>query len=327
MDLSNPLDRGLSVNPFTADLALRARVAELEASVGAEVREAASAVLARTRRDLARNLGGVLPRADADAICRHHGLAAEELMLLVRPLAEREAHPPVSHFYVGVVGREVETGNLILGYNIEFPRTHIWNAVHGEGFVTTRAFSRGTTLNTIALSEAHPCAHCRQYLSEFARGTDLTLIDPLGHRLTLAALYPWPFDPDYLGQKGIVAGEVRHPGLALAANDLPPATAARLTELGRRSYTPYGRAPAAIVLTLSDGTVVGGAAIESVAFNPTMSPLQAAMIDLFAHGYGARDIVDAAIVSYPGTLDYTRHARDLLGVVAPGISLREVAWA
>ena len=28
------------------------------------------------------------------------------------------------------------------------------------------------------------------------------LIDPLGHRLTMAELYPWPFDPGYLGEPG-----------------------------------------------------------------------------------------------------------------------------
>ena len=81
------------------------------------------------------------------------------------------------------------------------------------------------------------------------------------------------------------------------------------------------------MLQLRDGTVIGGAAIESVSFNPTMSPLQAAMIDLFAHGYAAGDIASAAMATYPGPVDYVRHARDLLGVVAPGVALREVAWA
>ena len=325
--MSNALGAQLSLNPFHADPAIRARFESLDATIGTDVRSAVVHGLERTGRDVARNNGGVLQHEDVDEIRQAYGLTVEELLLLARPTADVYAQPPISDFHVGVVGLEAETGNLIFGGNLEFVGAHIGTTVHGEGFVFARAFSRGNSVATICIGEAHPCAHCRQFLSEFAATKDLLLIDPLGHRLMMADLYPWPFDPDYLGQKGIVAGEVRHPGLALAANDLPPATAARLTELGRRSYTPYGRAPAAIVLTLSDGTVVGGAAIESVAFNPTMSPLQAAMIDLFAHGYGARDIVDAAIVSYPGPLDYTRHARDLLGVVAPGISLREVAWA
>ena len=51
------------------------------------------------------------------------------------------------------------------------------------------------------------------------------------------------------------------------------------------------------------------------------------MIDLFAHGYAASDIASATVATYPGPVDYARHARDLLGVVAPGVTLRELAWA
>ena len=59
-----------------------------------------------------------------------------------------------------------------------------------------------------------------------------------------------------------------------------------------------------------------------------MSPLQTAMIDLFAHGYAAGDIASAAIAVQPDSpVDYARHARDLLGVVALGISLETIAWA
>jgi cytidine deaminase len=317
----------LSLNPFHADPAIAARFQALDVSIGGDVRRTIAHGLEQTRRDLARNMGGVLPREHVDEIRHAYGLSVEELLLLARPTAEGYARPPISDFHVGAVGLEAETGNLIFGGNLEFVGAHIGNTVHGEGFVFARAFSRGTSVATICIGEAHPCAHCRQFLSEFAATRDLLLIDPLGHRLTMADLYPWPFDPDYLGEKGIVAGETRHPQLSLARNDLSPAAAARLTDLGRRSYTPYGKAPAAIVLTLTDGAVVGGAAIESVSFNPTMSPLQAAMIDLFAHGYAASDIASAAIATYPGPVDYVRHARDLLGVVAPGVALREVPWA
>lgn len=318
----------MSSNPFRADPAIAARIEALENEIGAAVRETVASALARTRRDVAGNLGGILPRADADAICTAHGLSVEELMLLARGVAESYAQPPISNFFVGAVGHEAETGNLIFGGNLEFVGGHIGNTVHGEGFVFTRAFSRDTSVDTICLGEAHPCAHCRQYLSEFAATGRLRLIDPLGHRLSMGELYPWPFDPGYLGESGIVAGVARQPDLALAANDLAPAEAEELTRLGRRAYVPYGKSPAAIVLTLKDGTVIGGAAIESVSFNPTMSPLQAAMIDLLAHGYAAADIAAASIGARPGAVvDYVRHARDLLAAIAPGVPLRQVAWA
>lgn len=298
----------------------------LERDAGPAIRGAVEAGLARTRRHVAGNLGGILLKDDADLIRLEHGLTVEELMLVARRTAESFAQPPISSFFVGAVGLERETGNLIFGGNLEFVGAHIGNTVHGEGFVFSRAFSRGTSVQTICLGEAHPCAHCRQYMSEFSATTDLTLIDTLGHRLRMAELYPWPFDPGYLGERGIVAGEVRQPNLVLGQNSLRSDVVSRLTELGRRAYVPYGKTPAAIVLQLSDGTLIGGAVIESVSFNPTMSPLQAAMIDLFAHGYVASDIAGATVASQPGPVDYVRHARDLLSVVAPSVALTEAAW-
>ena len=320
----------MSNNPFHADPQIRARVEALELSSGAAVRAAAAQALAVTERRVADNLGGVLPAKQAAEICDAHGISSDELMLLSLGKARDFAHPPISDFFVGCVGREAGSGHLVFGGNLEFVGAHIGNTVHGEGFVFTRSFSRGTAIETIAIGEAHPCAHCRQYLSEFAPTASLTLIDPLGHRLKMADLYPWPFDPDYLGEKGILAGQIHHAGLELRPHGdlVSAAVAAKLTELGRRSYTPYGKSPAAIVLTLTDGTLIGGAAIESVSFNPTISPLQAAMIDLFAHGYAATDIATAAIATADGAqVDYVLHAVDALAAIAPGVALRMLKWS
>ncbi len=319
----------MSLNPFSADPAIRSRFERLDAAVGPAVREAVRAGLARTRGDVAGNNGGILLHHEVDEIRESHGLSDDELLLLSRTVAEGFAQPPISDFHVGAVGLEAETGNLIFGGNLEFVGAHIGNTVHGEGFVYARAFSRGTSVKTICIGEAHPCAHCRQFLSEFAATRELTLIDPLGHRLSMSQLYPWPFDPGYLSQPGIVAGEMRHPGLELKAPGklVSDDVAAKLTEIGRHSYTPYGKSPAALVLTLKDGTLIGGAAIESVSFNPTMSPLQAAMIDLYAHGYGGSDIAAAVIATAEGAkVDYILYTVDALAAVAPGISLRMLKW-
>src|SRR3569623_3305981 len=94
----------LSVNPFHADAAIRARFEMLEASVGGAVRRAVDAGLARTRRDVVRNLGGILLKQGADAIRLEHGLTVEELLRLARGTAESFARPPISKFFVGVVG-------------------------------------------------------------------------------------------------------------------------------------------------------------------------------------------------------------------------------
>ncbi|MEO8756451.1 MAG: cytidine deaminase [Devosia sp.] len=320
----------MSNNPFQVDQRIAVRIEALEQSSGTAVRAYVAQALSTTQDRIAENLGCVLTAKQATEICDAHSISSDELMLLSLGKARDFAHPPISEFYVGCVGREAGSGNLVFGGNLEFVGAHIGNTVHGEGFVLTRSFSRGTAIETLAIGEAHPCAHCRQYLSEFAATASMTVMDPLGHRLKMADLYPWPFDPNYLGEKGIVAGEVRYPSLELKLSGDPvsPAVAGKLTELGRRSYTPYGKSPAAIVLTLKDDRLIGGSAIESVAFNPTISPIQAAMIDLFAHGYVATDIAAAAAATAEEALvDYVLHAADTLAVVAPAVVLSVVKWA
>jgi len=309
----------LSHNPFTADAAIAARIADVLPKIGAQISAAIGEVL-RASNDPGLNLGGVIEKPDVDRLIAAFSLTGvEDLMLLALAAAREIAHPPISDFHVGAVGLEAETGNLVLGGNVEFPGTHLGTTVHGEGFVFTRAFSRGTSIRTIAIGEAHPCAHCRQYLSEFAATRELTLIDPLGHRLTMAQLYPWPFDPDYLGETGAVPNKKLW---TLTADD------PLLREAGERAHTPYSKCPGAVVLTLSDGKRVRGSAVESVAFNPTMSPLQAALIDLIAHGRSYGDIVSAKLGTVVGgAVDYAASTGELLGKVAPQATLEVINWA
>ena len=318
----------MSRNPFVANTEIRLRQERLAASVGTAVSTAIAALVSGRKDALGRNDGLVLPMQQAADLIGRYGLAGvEDLMLLALDTARTVAQPPISEFFVGAVGLERETGNLILGGNVEFPGTHLGFTIHGEGFVFTRAASRGTTISTIAIGEAHPCAHCRQYLSEFQSSRELVLIDPLGHRLTMAELYPWPFDPDYLGEAGFVPGKM-HPEMPLGENVLPQIIADRLLDAGQRAYAPYSKCPGAVVLALNDGNTVAGFAIESVAFNPTMGPMQAAMIGLIAHGYGASDIAEAALVTrIGGHVDYSLSASELLGKLAPSAPLSIVGWA
>lgn len=317
----------MSLNPFLPDPARASRYGQIESDQGTSLRRAAAGVL-DTPADPIDNLGGVVPARTVKALMEQFGLGdVREVMVALLGLAQERARPPISRFPVGAVGLEPETGDLILGANAEFPKTHLGLTLHGEGFVATRAFSRGHALSILAIGEAHPCAHCRQYLSEFNWAQDLHLIDPLGHDLTLAQLYPWPFDPDYLGQPGARPGAIAWPGLSTTAHGLATDLYARLEHAGARAHAPYSGCPAAVVITLSDGRTVAGSAIESVAFNPTIPPLQAALVDLIAHGYGYGDIVGAALgTMVGGKVDYARSTAELLAAIAPDIPLAIVDW-
>ncbi len=298
----------MSVNPFRADPAVPLRLAGQDAE---RLRDQALAALAP---------GLVLPAAEVARIVAEEGLAGpEDLMLHLVAAARAHARPPVSGFFVGAVGL-LASGDVILGGNLEFPGTHLGMTVHGEGFVATRAMQLGQRLSAIALDEAHPCAHCRQFLSEFSGGPELWLIDPLGHRLRLSDLYPWPFDPAYLGQEGAVPGAETFPTLT---SDGPPL----LTRTGRRAWAPYSRCPGAVVLELRGGEAVAGASFESVAFNPTLPPLQAALIALLAGGGGYADIAHAHLGTViGGAVDYSATTRATLSTLAPGAPLTIHGW-
>ena len=82
-----------------------------------------------------------------------------------------------------------------------------------------------------------------------------------------------------------------------------------------------------MVLTLADGNRVSGIAMESVAFNPTIQPIQAAIVNLLAHGYGYADIREAVLGTVVGgAVDYSRSTAELLSSLSPDIRLTVLGW-
>lgn len=317
----------MSINPFAVDSAIPARLAAVSAETKERIAERVRKAIAGANHNPADNMGGVVASAVATELVEEFGLASiRDLMCLMLDTAKGMARPGISNFFVGAVGLEAETGNLILGGNVEFPSTHLGFTLHGEGFVSTRAMSRGSNISVIAIGEAHPCAHCRQSLAEYAASDKLELIDPLGHTLTLSQLYPWPFDPDYLGETGAVPGRELWPDLRFDGDAASPVSDALLAA-GRRSHSPYSKCPGAVLLHLKDGNLVSGLAVESVAFNPTIHPAQAAMVDLLAHGYSYGDIVGASLGTVRGgDVNYVASTRELLGRLAPEAPVVVLGW-
>jgi len=225
--------------PFRADEAAARRFDELDDRVGAAIGREVAELVARPPADA---LGGsTIPIREVERLLDRHGLdSARQLALLALPVARAMARPPISGYRVAAVGVEAPSGDLVLGANLEFPGSDLGTTIHAEGFVALRARRRGGMLATLAVTEAHPCAHCRQTLAESSAASELAIVDPLGHELTLADLYPWPFQPTVLGDPGDVAGLVAWPGLAFA-DDAPPDVAAALLDVGLRAHRARSR--------------------------------------------------------------------------------------
>jgi cytidine deaminase len=321
-------------SPFGVDPALAARRRDVITRLGPAFPRHLATALEATGRD-ATHPAGVIPAAAVERLVRELALeGAEEVMILALETARDLARAPVSGYRVGAVGLAAGSGDLVLGGNLELPGASIWQTVHGEGFVTLLARARGETIATLAISQARPCAHCRQVLAEMdgALGTGgaggLRLVDPAGHVLRLADLYPWPFEPGDLGEAGARPAERPWPDLSLADAAIPPEIAGALLAAGRRSHAPYSGTPAAVALRLPGGGLATGAVLESVAFNPTIGPAQDALVGLLAAGRDLLDIERAWLAIPRGArVGHEAATRDALAAAAPGIPLLVTYWA
>lgn len=269
-----------------------------------------------------------IPAAVAEELVARHGLAStSELALLALAAAGELARPSISGYRVAAVGIEAETGDLLLGANLEFPGTELTTTLHAEGFVALRARNRGRTLATLAVREAHPCAHCRQTLSESAAADGLTLVDLQGSVLALRDLYPWPFRPAALGMAGDIAGRLSWPGLAFVGSAPPAGIAASLLEAGARAHAPYSGAPSAVVVRTPDGSLHAAGCVESVAFNPSISALQAALVEVVAARQDPAGISEGWLgLTEGGPVDPEPGFRALLRSVAPNARAHVARW-
>jgi len=264
----------------------------------------------------------------AELVARYSLRSVEALALAALPLAGELAQPPISGFRVPAIGIEAGSGDLVLGGNLEFPATELGTTIHAEGFVALRARRRGRSLASLVVREARPCAHCRQTLSESAVAASLVLVDAAGNRRSLDDIYPWPFRPDALGVEGDDPAAIRWPDLDLDAASAPPDVTSLLPDVGRRAHVPYSKAPSAVAVRLGDGRVLGASAVESVAFNPSISAAQAAMVELAAVRADGTHITEAWLAKRVGAaIDPEPGFRALLGAVAPGARLSVLGWA
>ncbi len=321
-------------SPFPVVPAFAARRPFLHARHGEAFAVALAELLGGPSAD-PRHSAAVIPAAAIPGLVARFDLdGVEELMTLALEPARALARPPVSGYHVGAVALCEPSGDLLLGGNLELPGGSIWQTIHGEGFVTVLARTRGQRIRTLLTTQARPCAHCRQVLAEAEGGMDLRMIDPVGHAIRLEDVYPWPFAPRDLGMEGALPH--RRPfasiavgvGPAADGTELPPIVRDLLEAEGGRAHAPYSGVTAAVVLRLRDGRLIGGSVLESVAFNPTIGPAQDALVGVLAAGSDWPEVVEAWLaVGRGATVNHETPSRDALAAACPTAALHVTYWA
>jgi cytidine deaminase len=263
--------------------------------------------------------GGYLPPAAVLELTTGSGLSLEQLMLELIGLAKTLARPSISNFPVGAVARGV-SGALYLGANLEFVGGPLQFTVHAEQATVINAATHGEAgLEALAIS-APPCGYCRQFLYELATASQLEILLADRPPTRLADYLPRAFGPADLGVVGGLLAPQRHVVRLAAAIGLDRHTAAvgLAVDGAQLSYAPYTHAVGAVALTTRGGRTFVGPYLENAAFNPSISPVQAAAVKLVLGGGRLNEVVRATVVfTRDSAVDHAAATRRLLAQAAP----------
>ena len=258
-----------------------------------------------------------------------------ELMIRLLPLAKIYAAVPVSGFQVGAVAMTAQKEtrdhadrfDLFLGANMEFKHQALNQTIHAEQSATLNAWHQGASyLQAVGSSEA-PCGHCRQFLYEFEKNAQIMLITPgrqnRPYRQTpLSDLLPEAFGPHDLGNRtGLMSPTTQDRKLQLSTT-IQDRVVDEALSAAEKSYAPYTQNFAGCALETQTGETYRGRYVESAAFNPSLAPLQSAILCMNMASLEERQSVQRVVlVEKPTLLSLRKVTEMLLKSWAPGIEL------
>ncbi len=287
-------------------------------------------------RSLLRRLpqqGGKLSPETCNELMSLLDVSQEVLMIRLLPLAKVFSVAPISEFHVGAVALAAKGTsdiqiNLYLGANMEFKNLALSTTLHSEQAAVMNAWHREDgCLKAIAISEP-PCGYCRQFLNELFAGTELMVLWPVGegnayHRKRLSEILPAAFTPSDLGNdRGLMAPypSTRKLRLVECHSDDPTVLAA--LSAAEASYAPYTGNLAGCALQTQEGEVVSGSYVESVAYNPSISPLLAVILRLNLMSLKEKHAIDRIVlVEKPTRIRQMDFVEMLIRSWAPAIEL------
>jgi cytidine deaminase len=265
---------------------------------------------------------GYIPSSEVEALCDAEGKSIDALMIELLPLARTYSRPPISKYYVGAVARGTSR-NLYFGANIEFAGHSLGFSVHGEQSALSNAYMHSDGgVSSIAVTAA-PCGHCRQFMNELSPDGDIQVLVDGKPPVKLSSLLPSAFGPKDLGVTN-VAFPVREVDLILPKGASDELALAAL-DAARKSYAPYTKAYSGVAIGARAGRTYNGGYIENAAYNPSLPPLQTALVALITAGASYSAISEVVLVEVEGAPISQRSAAEaVLSAIAPTVKLRVV---
>lgn len=233
---------------------------------------------------------GSLSPSDIQRLQQSSGLSESELALQLLPFAASYALTPISQFAVGAIAHG-SSGHWYFGANMEFVGMALQQTLHAEQSAISHAWMRGEAAIEAVTVNFSPCGHCRQFMNELNSANRLSIRLPERAPRLLHDYLPDAFGPQDLGQQeGLFA--IQDHGFSLSGDALEQAA----IRAANRSYAPYSQAYSGVALRSAQGHIVSGSYAENAAYNPSLPPLQTALIMLNLQNNPSFTI-DAAVIA------------------------------
>lgn len=245
------------------------------------------------------------------------GQTDPELRVSLLPLAAAYSYAPISKFYVGAIARGL-SGRLYIGANVEVTGSQLNQTIHAEQCAISHAWMKGEEGLIDITINFSPCGHCRQFMRELSTSKDLKIQLPNRAEKSLEDYLPDSFGPEDLGvEKGLMSA-LSH-GKTLEESD--PLMQSALDALNK-SHAPYSENLSGIALQLTNGKGYKGAYAENAAFNPSLPPLQVALVQLLMDSESIDSIETCALVEMTENLvSHLPNTQATLEAINPDISV------
>lgn len=243
------------------------------------------------------------------------GMSDKELRVALLPFAAAFSYAPISEFYVGAIVRGL-SGRLYFGANMEFFGVQLGQTVHAEQSAISHAWMKGERGVKDITINFSPCGHCRQFMNELSTAKDLKVQLPEREEKSLHEYLPEAFGPADLGIESGLMAEVMHQFTC----DEDDMLIQKAVDAMNISHAPYTNNLSGLALEMADGRVFQGAYAENAAFNPSLPPLQVALIQILLAGETFDNIKAAALVeNAQGKISHLADTQSTLEALNPDI--------
>ncbi|MPW36584.1 cytidine deaminase [Vibrio sp. B1Z05] len=264
---------------------------------------------------------GVLSPQQVQQLQQCTSLDEQALKVTLLPFAAAFSIAPISKFNVGAIVKG-SSNSLYFGANLEFSNVQLGQTVHAEQSAISHAWMKGEQEIVDITINFSPCGHCRQFMNELTSAQHLTVQLPAADAKSLQEYLPESFGPKDLGVESGLMSPINH-GFSSANDD--PLLVEAITALNK-SHAPYTKNYSGVAIETLDGTTVHGSYAENAAFNPSLPPLQVALVQLQMRGIDFSHIKQVALAEInDAAMSHLADTQNTLEAINPDIALTYIA--